>query len=149
MFQKYTTTSVKRVWTTSKCCIIGPSRGVTQFGCIGMTVGLRRGAVPLSSMASYYGTATGLPPPIIDFGGRPRLGRVATVISVPWFKRAGFNRSMDTVLPASDVEEKVLGMPRNHRKRAVIRWLQWRLVCVTTNKNKTELAQETGVWWIR
>ena len=82
------------------------------------------------------------------------------------------------VLPASDVEEKVLGMPRNHRKRAVIKWLQWRLVCITTNKNKmslletcwhvcamftmgrcgchpkrvsniVELVQETGVWWIQ
>ena len=85
-------------WTTSKCCVIGPSRGVAQFDCIGMTasVGLSRGAVPLSSMASYCGTATGLPP-ILDFGGRPRLGRVATVVSVPWSKRAGFNRPMDAL----------------------------------------------------
>ena len=36
-------------------------------------------------------------PPILDFGGRTRLGRVATVISVPWSKRAGFNQSMDTL----------------------------------------------------
>ena len=40
------------------CCEIGPSRGVAQFGCIGMMVGLSRGAAPLSSMASYCGTAT-------------------------------------------------------------------------------------------
>ena len=79
----------------------------------------------------------GSPPPILDFGGRPRLGRVATVISVPWFQSVYGH----FVLPASDVEEKVLGMPRNDRKRAVIRWLQWRLVCVTTNKNKTSLLE--------
>ena len=83
----------------------------------------------------------GSPPPILDFGGRPRLGRVATgrcsMVQGGRFQPVYGH----FVLPASDVEEKVLGMPRNHRKKAVIRWLQWRLVCVTTNKNKTSLLE--------
>ena len=108
----------------------------------------------------------------------PRLGRVAIVVSVLWSKRAGFNWSMDTCLPPMS-RKKVLGMSRNYRKRgchkvvaveACVRHDEQKqngpvgglLACMCRVyhgadvgvgpkrvSNVAELAQETGVWWIR